>query len=40
MPKTVLDEDRIIQTYPLQVKPENVKVIPAADFFKKPGVPR
>ena len=40
MPKTLLDEDQIIQAYPLQVKPENVKVIPAADFFKKPGVPR
>lgn len=39
MPKAVLDEDQVIQSYPLQVKPENVKVIPAADFFKKPGIP-
>jgi len=40
MPKAVLEEDRVIQSYTLQVKPENVKVIPAAEFFKKPGIPR
>jgi zinc protease len=40
MPKAVLDEDRLIQAYRLDVKPENVKVVPAAEFFKKPGVPQ
>ncbi len=40
MPKAVLDEDKIIESYPLQVKPENVRVIPAAEFFKKTGLPR
>ncbi len=40
MPQAVLDEDKIIESYPLQVKPENVTVIPAAEFFKKPGLPR
>jgi zinc protease len=39
MPKAVLDEDQIIQAYPLKVEAENVKVIPAAEFFKKPGIP-
>jgi zinc protease len=39
MPKAVLDEDQIIQAYPLEARPENVKVIPAADFFKKTGMP-
>jgi zinc protease len=40
MPQAVLDEDQVIQSYPLQVKPENVKVILASEFFKKPGIPR
>lgn len=39
MPKAILEEDQVIQSYPLQVKPENVKVIPAAEFFRKPGIP-
>lgn len=40
MPKAVLDEDKIIQEYRLDVRPENVKVIPAGEFFKKPGLPK
>ncbi len=39
MPKNILDEDLIIQAYPLHVRPENVRIIPAAEFFKKPGIP-
>jgi zinc protease len=39
MPKAVLEEDQIIQEYRLDVKPENVKVIPAGAFFRKPGIP-
>jgi hypothetical protein len=39
MPKAVLDEDQVIQAYPLEVKAEKVKVIPASDFFRKPGLP-
>ncbi len=39
MPKEVLEEDQVIQVYPLEVKAENVKVAPAAEFFKKPGIP-
>jgi zinc protease len=39
MNKAVLEEDRVIQDYPLPINPENVKVIPAAEFFKKTGIP-
>jgi zinc protease len=39
MPKEVLDEDQVIQAYPLEVRPENVRVIPASEFFKRPGLP-
>lgn len=39
MPEHVLEEDKIIQVFPLEVKPEDVKVVPAAEFFKKPGIP-
>jgi zinc protease len=39
MPRAVLDEDQVIQAYRLDVKPENVRVIPAAEFFKRPGIP-
>jgi zinc protease len=40
MPRAVLEEDKIIQEYRLDVRPENVKVIPAGEFFKKPGIPK
>jgi zinc protease len=39
MPKEVLDEDRIIQAYALDVKPEAVRIAPAAEFFQKRGLP-
>lgn len=39
MPERILEEDKIIQAYPLEVRPENVTIVPAADFFKKPGIP-
>ncbi len=40
MPKSILDEDLIIQAYSLDVKPENVRIAPAASFFRKRGGPR
>lgn len=40
MPKAVLDEDLIIQAYPLDVKPENVRIVPATSFFRTSGGPR
>jgi zinc protease len=39
MPKGVLEEDMIYQSFPLEVGAEKVKVIPAKEFFKKPGLP-
>jgi len=39
MPDHILEEDKIIQVYPLEVKPENIRLAPATDFFKKPGLP-
>ncbi len=40
MPKSVLDEDLLIQVYALDVKPENVRIAPATSFFKKAGLPQ
>ena len=40
MPREVLDEDKIIQDYKLDIKPENVRVIPAQEFFQKKGIPQ
>jgi zinc protease len=39
MPREVLDEDAVIQAYPLDVKPEAVRIAPAAEFFQKRGLP-
>ncbi len=39
MPEHVLQEDKIIEVYPLEVRDESIKVVPATEFFKKPGVP-
>jgi len=39
MPSAVINEDTVIQIYPLEVKPENVRIVPAAEFFKKGGIP-
>jgi len=39
MPQAVLDEDTVIQEYPLTVKLEKVRTAPAAEFFRKAGLP-
>lgn len=39
MPEEILEEDLIIQTFPLDVKPEKVRIAPASEFFKKKGLP-
>jgi hypothetical protein len=39
MPKEVLDEDTVIQIFPLDVKAEKVRTAPAAEFFQKGGIP-
>jgi len=40
MPEEILEEDKLIQVFPLDVKPENVRTAPATDFFQKSGVPK
>lgn len=40
MPEEILEEDKIYQVFPLNVKPENVRVIQATSFFQKEGVPK
>lgn len=40
MPKEILEEDLIYQTFPLDIKPENVKIAPASYFFQKTGLPK
>jgi zinc protease len=39
MPRAVLDEDAIIQEYPLTVAADNARTAPAAEFFRKAGLP-
>lgn len=39
MPREVLDEDLVYQMFPLDVRPESVRIAPAAEFFRKPGLP-
>jgi zinc protease len=39
MPKVVLDEDAIIQGFPLAVRQDAVRIAAAAEFFQKPGLP-
>ena len=39
MPREILEEDAIIQAYPLNVKAEAVRIAPAAEFFHKRGLP-
>ena len=40
MPKAILDEDTVIQVFPLDVKAEKVRTAPAAEFFQKGGIPQ
>lgn len=39
MPEEVLEEDLIIQTFPLDVKPEKVRIAHASELFQKKGIP-
>ena len=38
-PDEVLEEDKVYQVFPLDVKPENVRIALATSFFQKRGVP-
>ena len=39
MPAEILQEDLVIQSYALRVRPENVRIAPASAFFRKTGLP-
>ncbi|MFQ6037759.1 MAG: M16 family metallopeptidase [Candidatus Aminicenantales bacterium] len=39
MPQKILDEDLVIQTFPLDILPEKVRIAPASSFFQKSGIP-
>jgi zinc protease len=39
MAKEILDEDKIIEAYPLAVSADRLKIAPAAEFFQKRGIP-
>jgi hypothetical protein len=34
-PEAILEEDRQISTFPLSIKPENVRIVPVTDLFVK-----
>lgn len=40
MPEHVLEEDKIILGFPLNIKPEKVRIALATDFFQKGGLPQ
>jgi len=40
MPQEILEEDLVIQSFPLDVKLEKVKIAPNTEFFQKAGLPR
>jgi zinc protease len=40
MPQAILDEDLAIQIFPLDIKPEKVRIAKASDFFQKTGIPK
>lgn len=38
-PQKILDEDMIYEIFPLTVRSRNVRIAPAVEFFREPGVP-
>ena len=40
MPNAILEEDLVIQSFPLDVKMEKVKIAPNTEFFQKTGLPQ
>jgi len=40
MPREVLEEDKTIQIFSLDVRAEKVRIAPAANFFQKSGLPK
>ena len=39
MPQTVLNEDLIIQEFPLDIRPEKVRLSPATELFRTTQLP-
>lgn len=39
MPQKILDEDIVYQTFPLDIKPEKIRIANASEFFRKTGIP-
>ena len=39
MPQHILDEDLVIQTFPLDIQPEKIHIAKASDFFQTTGLP-
>jgi zinc protease len=39
MPQEILDEDLVIQSYILDITMDDVRVAPASEFFRMPGIP-
>ncbi len=39
MPQKILNEDLVIQTFPLDIYPDKIRIAKASDFFQKTGVP-
>lgn len=39
MPQSILDEDLVIQTFPLDIQPDKIRIAKASDFFQKTGIP-
>ena len=39
MPPHILDEDLVIQSYPLEILPDRILVAPASEFFRQKGLP-
>jgi hypothetical protein len=40
MPQAILDEDLVIQTFPLNIQPDKIRIGKASDFFQKTGIPK
>jgi hypothetical protein len=40
MPQTILEEDLVIQTFPLDIRPDKIRIAQASDFFQKTGIPK
>ena len=40
MPQKIMDEDLVIQTFPLDIQPEKIHIAKDSNFFQKTGIPK